>query len=421
MPIDAPVGSDARHDPYAALRAPDVGLYLAGSLVGTLGLQMQEIAIGWELYERTHSTLALGLVGLVLILPVIAFALPAGHVVDRFDRRRVLLIALSLYVLASAGLAIVSATRAPVWMVYALLLLNGTATAFQSPAKSAYFAQTVPREHLANGMTWSSFTWQLASVLGPAAGGAVIGIAKSATPAFVLGGAASLLFATAIAFTRSRPTERTTVARDRRDFLAGLHYVLKTKVILATLTLDMFAVLLGGATSLLPVFAKDILRVGPTGLGWLAAAPAMGAVLVAIALAYRKPMRNAGRTLMAAVIGFGGATIVFGLSRSFWLSIAMLVTIGGLDMISVVIRATLVPLLTPDDMRGRVAAINGVFIGTSNELGGFESGALASLIGPVGAVVFGGIGTIVTVIGVGVLWPELRRLKNLDRGPAIED
>ncbi|MDQ6831474.1 MAG: MFS transporter [Gemmatimonadota bacterium] len=401
------------HDPYAALRSRDVRLYIAGNFLGTIGQQMQEIAIGWELYERTRSAFALGLVGLVLVIPVIVLALPAGQIVDRGDRRKVLLAAQALFVMGSIGLALVTFTRGPIWSIYALLALNGIANAFQSPAKGAFLPEIVPSSALSNGMTWNSGVWQLAAVLGPAAGGAVIGLTHHATMAFVLGGTGTLTFATALALIHSRPAAAR-VARSGGDLMSGLRYVWGTKVILATLTLDMFAVLLGGATTLLPVFAKDILHVGPGGLGWLAAAPSTGAVIVALAVAHRKPMQRAGRNLMLAVIGFGLATIGFGLSKSFWLSLALLAIIGGLDMISVVIRATLVPLLTPDEMRGRVAAINGVFIGTSNELGGFESGALASLIGPVGAVVVGGIGTIATVMAIATAWPEIKQFGKLE-------
>lgn len=408
------------HDPYASLRVRDFRLYLAGNLLATIGTQMQTVAVGWELYERTHKPLALGLVGLVQVLPVILLTLPVGHVVDRVERRIVLMASLALLAISSLGLAAASATHAHIGWYYAALLVAGIARAFQGPAKEALAPQLVPRALYANSSTWRSSSWQLASVVGPAIGGGVIGTFRSATPAYVIDAGFALCFLAMVAAMARPAFVPSRGSATLETLMAGIHFVRRTKVLLAAITLDLFAVLLGGATTLLPVFAKDILHVGPTGLGWLLAAPSVGALVMAMLLAHRAPMQRAGRALTLAVIGFGMATIVFGFSRSFWLSLGMLFLVGAFDNVSVVIRSTLMQLLTPEDMRGRVGAVNSLFIGGSNELGGFESGAAAALIGPVAAVVLGGIGTIVVVLTVGRVWPEMARLGPLEDQPAAE-
>lgn len=405
-----------RHDPYAALRVPDFRRYLLGNLVATIGTQMQTVAVGWELYERTRSPLALGAVGLVQVVPVFALTLPAGHLADRVDRRRLLMAALALLALASAGLAIASRTRASVGWFYAALFVAGVARAFQGPAKEALAPQLVPRELYANSSTWRSSAWQLASVVGPSLGGVVIATFHGAVVAYLLDAVAALVFASLIATTAPRPFVPAAGAATLHSLLEGIRFVRRTKVILAAITLDLFAVLLGGATTLLPIYARDILHVGPTGLGWLLAAPSVGALGMALTLAHRPPMRRAGRALVVAVTGFGLATIVFGLSRSFWLSLLALLLTGAFDNVSVVVRSTLFQLLTPDEMRGRVGAVNSFFIGGSNELGGFESGALAQLVGATASVVIGGVGTILVVLVVARVWPEIARLGPLTEG-----
>lgn len=404
----------AQHDPYAALRFRDFRWLTTGQFISTLGQQMLSVAVGWELYERTSSTLALGLVGLVQVVPVILLSLPAGQIADRYDRRAIVLLSQLLLALCSLGLALVSWAQAPIALVYACLLGFGIARAFNSPAASTLLPQTVPMEHFANAATWNSSTWQLSAVLGPALGGLVIGLTRNAALVYLADVLACLLFVLALGQIRGRQTARSTETPSLRSLLAGVRFLRQSNILLAAITLDLFAVLLGGATTLLPVFARDILQVGPTGLGWLRAAPSVGAVTMAIMLAYLPPMKHAGRILLWAVAGFGVATIVFGLSRSFGLSLVMLALLGGLDNISVVIRSTLLLVYTPDELRGRISAVNSVFIGASNELGGFESGLAATLLGPVLAVATGGIGTILVVIVVALVWPEMRRLGRLD-------
>ena len=407
---------DRPHDPYASLRYRDFRLFLAGRALSTTGQQMLDVAIGWELYDRTHSAFALGLVGLVLVVPIVALALPAGHTADRHDRRRVILITQAVLAVGSLALAWLSFTRGPVPLIYLSLFAIGVALAFNRPATAALLPRLIPLEDFTNAVTWNSSVFQIASVVGPALGGAVIGIGHRAGPVYLIDAALALAFLAAVwQIAEHRPTgEREPMTL--RNLLAGIAFVRRTKVVLAAITLDLFAVLFGGATMLLPIFARDILHVGPEGFGWLRAAPSIGAAVMAVALTRRPPMRRAGPSLLWAVAGFGVATIVFGLSRSFALSMAMLVLLGALDNISVVVRHTLVQVRTPDAMRGRVSAVNGVFIDTSNELGGFESGATAALVGPVVSVVAGGIITILVVLVVARVWPELRTL-----GPLHED
>lgn len=401
------------HDPYEALRFRDFRLFLIGDVTSSIGQQMQSVAIGWELYERTGSAMVLGVVGLVQALPVIVLTLPAGHVADQFDRKRVVMMTQLMLALCSIGLAVLSYSHEAISLVYACLFLIGVARAFNQPARNALLPSLIPIDALNNAVTWKSSSFQIASVGGPAFGGLVIALLHSATLVYVF---TAILAFTSFGYLASIATKqppRSKSAATLKSLAAGISFVWQTKVILAAITLDMFAVLLGGATTLLPIYAKDILHVGPTGLGWLRAAPAIGAFLMAAIVAHLPPMQKAGKIMLWAVAGFGAATIVFGISHSFWLSLLMLMLTGAFDNISVVVRHTLVQLKTPDHMRGRVSAVNSVFIGTSNELGGFESGLVAALFGPVVAVVGGGIGTVAVVFLVAWIWPQIRQLGSL--------
>jgi MFS family permease len=392
-------------------------------MLGVVGWQMLQVALGWELYERTHSAFALGLVGLVTAIPVVLLALPAGHLADKMDRKKIVVIAQMVFIAMSLSLSALSYVRGPIILMFGILLIRGTAQAYNNPARSALLPRLVPVEVFANAVTWSSSGFQIAAVVGPAIGGLVIALRHRATEAYIIDAVLTTTYLIMLIAIRGdqipqgdsasaaalKPRERMTL----KSLAAGMRFVKDTKVILAALTLDLFAVLFGGATALLPIFAKDILQVGPEGLGWLRAAPSVGALVVMMTIAHRPPMQKTGWTLILSVAGFGLATIVFGLSRSFGLSMAMLLLLGGLDGISMVIRGTLVQLWTPDEMRGRVSAVNSVFIDMSNELGGFESGALAAAVGPVVAVVGGGIGTIVVVTAVAWKWPQLRKLDSM--------
>ena len=404
----------AAPDPYAVLRNRDVVLYLIGRLVASLGQQMLTVAVGWELYERTHAALALGLVGLTQMLPMVLFTLPAGHVADNHDRKRIIMLTNLVIACASLGLTLTSALAANVFWIYFCLFAAGTARTFLWPASSAFLPHLVSRRDFSRAVTWSSGSFQLSSVAGPAAGGALIALTHHAAPVYAFNAAAALICLALISFVRRRHTVAVKEKMSARSLVVGFKFVFASPIILGTITLDLFAVLLGGATALLPVYAKDILKAGPTGLGFLQAALPAGSLLCALILAHRPPLQKAGRTMLLAVAGFGLATIGFGFSRWFWLSLLTLFVCGAMDNISVVVRHTLVQLLTPDEKRGRVSAVNSLFIGTSNELGGFESGVVAYLLGPVISVVSGGIGTILVVIAVAAIWPEIRKYGRLD-------
>ena len=410
---EPPAPPEAPHDPYAALRFRDFRLLLTGSFISSFGGQMLSFAISWELWLRTHSAFALGLVGLVQVIPVILFSLPAGHVADQFNRKRILYCTQSVMVACALALGLLSYVQGPLWLIYGCLLAIGIARAFNGPASSTLLPQTVPETAYTSAVTWSSSTWQFASIAGPAAAGLLVAALDQVTLLYFLDALAVLTFLVLLGFMKGRPVTLAPKTATLASLREGVQFIRNTKVLLAAITLDMFAVLFGGAVALLPVYATDILQVGAEGLGVMRTAPSVGALLMAFSLAHLPPLRQAGKALLWAVAGFGVATIVFGVSESFVLSVAMLALLGAMDSISVVIRSTLMLTKVPDEMRGRASAVNGIFISTSNELGGFESGAVAALWGPVFAVVSGGIGTILVVLLVARLWPEMRQLKSL--------
>ncbi len=402
-----------RHDPYAALRSGDFRLLLIGRFLTSFGSEMLSFAVGWELWLRTHSAFSLGLVGLVQVLPILLLSLPAGHVADHYNRRRIVMIARVFYALCALGLAWLSFSQGPLALIYGCLLGIGMARAFNEPAASTLLPETVSPQLFASAATWMSSIWQLAMIGGPAAAGLVVALYKKVFVIYLCDASASLVFLVLLCLIKGRKLALSSKAATLESLSEGFRFIRNAKVILAAITLDLFAVLFGGAVALLPIYATDILKVGPQGLGIMRAAPAIGAVLMALIVAQLPPFRRAGRTLLLAVAGFGVATIIFGLSKIFWLSVAMLALLGGLDNISVIIRSTLLLTRTPDEMRGRTSAINGIFISASNELGGFESGLAASLLGPVIAVVGGGFATIVVAFAVARIWPEMRQLKKL--------
>jgi MFS family permease len=404
----------AAHDPYEVLRNRDLLLYLIGRFVASLGQQMLTVAVGWELYERTHSPLMLGFVGLTQMVPMLLFTLPAGHTADNYERKRIIVAMTFVLACASLGLTLISAAKAPVAWIYVCLFAAGTARTFLWPASSAFLPHLVSRQQFSKAVTWSSGSFHLSSVAGPAAGGALIAITHSAATVYAVNAAASVICFCLIAMVRRQHKIANKEKMTFKSLLAGFSFVFTSRIIFGTITLDLFAVLLGGATALLPVYAKDILHKGPTGLGFLQAALPMGSFLCALILAHRPPLQKAGRTLLWAVAAFGFATILFGLSQWFWVSFLALFLCGAADNVSVVVRHTLVQLLTPDEKRGRVSAVNSLFIGTSNELGGFESGFVAYLTNPIFSVVSGGIGTIIVVIAIAFIWPEIRKYGRLD-------
>jgi MFS family permease len=400
----------SRRDAFGALRNPYVRAFALGKVASYMGAQIISVAIGWELYERTGDPWALGLVGLFEVLPVFVLMIPAGNAADRFPRRNVALVAYSALALAALGLCYISWSQAPVELVYGLLVIIGGARSFASPSVESILPQIIDRRLFGNAQSWLVSTGQLSSVSGPAIGGLLIAAFGSATWTYLVAAVLELVF---IAMLFTFPAIKPVKAEHKqsvRDLFAGLAFIRRNPIFLAAITLDLFGVLLGGAVALLPIFAKDILGIGPTGLGILRAAPAVGALLAALLSAHLPPWQKPGRVLLVVVTGFGLATVGFGLSTNVYLSLFCLFLTGAFDSISMVIRATLEQMITPDHLRGRVLAVEFMFIGFSNELGAFESGAVAALAGPVFAVVSGGIGTVVVVAAVALLWPALARL-----------
>ena len=402
------------HDAYAAFREPGYRLMLGGAVLASTGLEMQATAIGWEILERTDSALVIGYTGLAQFLPVLLLVLPAGQLVDRHDRKRLFQLAQAVMACASLGLAYLSYTRGPVDLMLACLVLSGCGRALSAPARVSLYPQLVPASALPNAVAWNSTGWQVASVSGPALAGLLIYLAPYwVAYAVAAGGAlACILLLTPV---RPRASVGRPLNRSFASMAAGVRFVWNTKLLLSAITLDLFAVLLGGATALLPIFARDILHVGKLGLGFLRASPAVGALCMALVMAHRPPLRRPGAALLLAVAGFGLATIGFGLSENLILSFAMLFLTGALDNVSVVVRGTLMQMLTPDDMRGRVSSVNSLFISSSNELGVFESGATAAAFGPIKSVVGGGIGTLAVVALVWWRWPQLAAVGELHR------
>jgi MFS family permease len=403
------------HEPYAILRNGDFALFLAGRLISNIGQQMLAVAVGWELYERTHSALALGLVGLTEAVALLVFTLPAGHLADNHNRKSVIKAAAVTAAASSLGLALVSWFEAPVIWFYVCLFAGATALAFLRPASIAFLTGLVPREKLSHAMAWNSSTFQLACVFGPATSGMLIAVTHHAATVFILNAVAALVWFALLCFIRKEHVVENPESMTLASLATGFKFVFANRLIAGMITLDVFAVLLGGAVALLPAYAKDILHVGPVGLGLLQAAMPLGAVSCAMLLAHRPPLRRAGRALLWAVAAFGVATVGFGLSQWFWLSLAFLFLCGATDNVSIVVRHTSVQLLAPEEKRGRVSAVNSLFVvGASDALGGFESGLVAHWIGPVLSVVTGGVGTILAVLVVAKIWPEIRDYGRLD-------
>jgi MFS family permease len=401
-------GTEAAASPGGAARR-SVALFLAARLASGAAMQIQAVAIGWHIYELTGSALDLGFVGLAQFLPTVALALIAGHVIDLLPRRLVVAAALLTQCLCAAGLAFVSLlAQPPIFVIYLLVAGYGAARAFDHPGMASLLPTLVPRPHFPRAVAWSASVSQMATIGGPAVGGLLVAVdatvAFAAAAALLLGGAASV----ASVHEGGAPAAREPLSWSR--LFGGVEFIRRDEALLGAISLDMIGVLFGGATALLPIYAQDILDVGPAGLGLLRTAPAVGALATASFLAWRPPRRQAGRTMLAAVGLFGLATLVFGLSRDLGLSLAALVVIGAADNVSVVIRQTLVQIETPDALRGRVSAVNALFVGTSNQLGEFESGLAAAWLGPVAAVALGGIVTVAVAALWGWRFPALRRL-----------
>lgn len=399
----------------AAFLSRDFRRYQLARVLVIIGAEAQTLAVAWLVYQITHSALYLGYTGLVLFLPGLLFMLPAGHVADRFDRRQVILACYTLQAFCTSALFYFSwhGLRA-VWPIYAVLFLIGSGRAFSGPASSALIPHLVPKEHFVNAVTWGATAFQIANVVGPSLGGVLYtlplaGHIAGAGIVFLFTLATLLAFLWLIHSLHVRPGRMEHRAVSAEVILAGIRYVWKSQILLGSISLDLFAVLLGGATALMPIFAQEILHAGPRGLGLLRAAPAIGALAVSGWLAWKPIQRRAGAKMLFCVGIFGIATVLFGLSKNLLLSLLALFLVGASDMVSVVIRSSILQLATPPEMRGRVSAVNSLFVGASNELGEFESGLTASWWGAVRAVIFGGFGSLVVTGLWSVFFPNLRR------------
>ncbi|GGG37718.1 MFS transporter [Bizionia arctica] len=408
----------AKKDPYAALRIKEFNIFLLLRFALVFGWSMQFIIIEWQVYSITKDPLSLGIIGLMEIIPALSMALFAGHIVDQNEKRNLLAKCIAFFSLISLGLFLLTwprivadwSTNTILYCIYALVFFGGFIRSFFGPTIFSLIALIVPKKIYPNAATWSSSTWQMASVLGPATAGFLISaIGVHWSLCFVFG---LVMFSFIVLFRiKKKPILNPKIGEPVMQSLKeGLQFVFKTKAVLGALTLDMVAVLFGGAVALLPIFAQDILKVGSEGFGVLRAAPAVGAFLTMLATAYLPISKNAGMKLLVAIFGFGVSIIVFGLSSIFWISVVALFFSGVTDGVSMVIRQTILQIKTPDHMRGRVSSVNSMFVGSSNELGAFESGVTAKLFGTVTAVVFGGTMTLITVLTTGIVSPSFRKL-----------
>jgi len=403
----------------AAFLSRDFRLYQMARVMVIIGAEAQALAVAWQVYQITHRALSLGYTGLALFLPGVLLILPSGHVADRSARRQVVLVCYSLQMLCTAALFWFAWHGLnSVWPIYATLALIGTGRSFSGPASSALVPHLVPKEHFVNAVTWGSTIFQIANIAGPAIGGILFtlplrGKISGASAVFLFTLVTLIGYLVLISMLSVRPGRMEKRATSIDVVLAGFHYVWRRKILLGSISLDLFAVLLGGSVALLPIFAQDILHAGPRGLGILRAAPALGALITSISMAFRPIRRRAGKKMFIGVALFGLGTIAFGLSRSIPLSVLALMLVGGADMISVVIRSSLLQLATPPEMRGRVSAVNSLFLGASNELGEFESGLTAQWWGAVRAVVIGGIGSLAVTGLWSIFFPSLRRADTL--------
>jgi MFS family permease len=405
--------------PYAALKIPDFRLFVCARFCVTLAIQIQGVVVAWQVYEITKDPLSLGLIGLAEAIPSIGVSLYAGHIADSVQRKKIIVICLSILVLCSMALLLFTLEPGRVfWQfgiapIYTVIFVSGIARGFITPAMFSYMPQLVPRKLYSNAVTWNSTLWETGKISGPAIGGFIYGF-WGLTPAYITDAClmvAALLFAVAVS-TKELP-EKTDEQGVVEKIRTGLRFVFKNPIILSAISLDLFAVLFGGAVALLPIFADEILNVGQEGLGILRSAPSIGALLMAFYITHHPIVRNTGRILLYSVAGFGVSMIFFALSTNFWVSLLMLIISGMFDCVSVIIRSTLLQTLTPENMKGRVSAVNHIFIGSSNEIGMFESGVAARILGVVPSVIFGGCMTLAVVGITGWVSKSLRTLQRV--------
>lgn len=403
----------AAGDRFAAFRHVSYLLFFLARILLSFSIQIVSVSVGWQMYDHTGRAIYLGLIGLVQFLPSLLLILVTGSVADHYNRRAIAAICTLVSALCSAALLILTVTESfsPL-PVFAILLVFGIERAFMAPAIQSLAPNLVPAKDLSNAVAWNSSSWQIAAILGPVAGGLLYGVGASVAyaVAVVFAGIGAMLL-----FMIPKPAQRMSdQTKSWASILAGFRFIASEKVVLGAISLDLFAVLLGGATALMPIFARDILTLGPWGLGLLRAAPGVGAIVMAVLLATYPLKHRAGVYMFIGVAMFGIGTVVFGLSQTAWLSIAALAVMGASDMVSVYVRETLIALWTPDDVRGRVNAVNMVFVGASNELGEFRAGSMASVFGAVPAVIIGGIGTLAVSIIWASRFPQLRKIDSLD-------
>ncbi len=404
---------DQKHDPYAILRIPEFRFYVSARLMLTIALQIQAVVVGLQIYALNHDPLALGLIGLAEVIPALTVSLYAGHISDQMNRKHIVLACMTVMLLCAAGLlyfSLPSTHNISTYPIYGIIFISGIARGFFNPANYSFFSQLIPPGLNSNATTWSSTTWHIGAVGGPALGGLLYGFVGLSS-AYIVD--VSLIICALICMT-SIASKPVPVQLKKEGIIKslgmGFEFVFSQQIILAALSLDLFSVLFGGAEAMLPIFCDKILHVGPKGLGFLRAAPAVGAILMAFYMAYFPPLKRAGRNVMLAAAGFGLCMLLFGISTNFWISLAILMISGAFDNVSVVVRGTIIQTMTPDNMRGRVAAVNSMFIGSSNELGAFESGVTAKMFGLVRSVVIGGLMTMGVVGTVAASAPKLRKL-----------
>lgn len=404
-------------DPYAALRIKDFRLFLSARFLLTLAVQMQSVVVGWQVYAITHDALSLGMIGLSEAIPFLLIALFAGHIADKVNRKRIILVTNIIYLICAVGLFILSSSvpfllqAYGAYPIFGIILITGLARGFLWPAQAAYGAQIVPRELFGNALTWNSVTWQVAAVTGPAIGGLICGF-YGIPVSYILVTILSLLGLLCFSIVTNKPMPEAAKKENIWESLsAGLKFVFSNQIILSAISLDMFAVFFGGAVSILPIFADQVLHTDARGLGFLRAAPAVGAIAMSVIQTRWPVFKKAGTYLLWCVAGFGVTIILFALSTNIYLALTVLVLNGMFDNVSVIVRGTIIQLYTPDEMRGRVSSVNSIFIGSSNELGSFESGLAAKLLGLVPSIIFGGSMTLAVVASVRKLAPKLKSLQ----------
>ena len=403
----------ASGDRFAAFRHSSYSRFFFSRFLSAFAIQIISVAVGWQMYDETGNALYLGLIGLFQFLPSLLLILVTGSVADRYNRRAIMAICMVVGALCAAALlGLTIANSFSPWPVFAILILFGIERAFMGPAVQSLGPNLVPEQDLPNAIAWNSSSWQTASILGPVVGGLLYG--ASAVVAYTVA-VIFLILAAILVFMIPKPVQKNPANKvSWGEIVAGFCFIFGEKVVLGAISLDLFAVLLGGAVALMPIFARDILELGPWGLGMLRAAPGVGAIIVAIWLAFYPIRHHAGLAMFVGVALFGAGTLVFGISATPWLSISALMLMGASDMISVYVRETLIALWTPDEVRGRVNAVNMVFVGASNELGEFRAGTMASLFGAVPAVVIGGVGTLAVAVIWSLGFPKLRKIDSLE-------